>query len=200
VSLLLASLTSSPLTLPLLIFLAEMTVVTLGTIRIIFVSRGMKFLAPMLGFFEIMIWLFAIGQIMQNLSNASCYMAFAGGFTAGNFLGILVEKRLALGTLVVRIITNRDATELIDGLKSAGYGVTRIDGQGATGAVQVVFTVIKRRELENVVAIIEGFDPRAFYSVDDLQSASKGVFPAEKAGARALLPGPLRLVRVAKET
>jgi uncharacterized protein YebE (UPF0316 family) len=166
--------------LPLVIFLAEMLVVAIGTVRIIFVARGMKYLAPLLGFFEVLIWLFAISQIMQNLTNASCYVAFAGGFTLGNFLGILIERKLAIGTSVVRIITHRDAAELIENLRAAHFGVTRVDGQGATGPVQVVFTVVKRKEVAAVAAIIHRFDPKTFYSVDELQSASQGIFPGGK--------------------
>src|SRR4051794_5677161 len=109
---------------PLLIFLAEVCVVTLGTVRIISVSRGRKLLAPLLGFFEVAIWLFAIGQVMKNLGDLGCNLAFAGGFTLGNFLGILLEGRLALGTLLVRIITPRDTARLAEGLRAAGYGVT----------------------------------------------------------------------------
>ncbi|MCI0463627.1 MAG: DUF2179 domain-containing protein [Gemmataceae bacterium] len=184
----------TPLLLPLLVFLAEMCVVTLGTIRIIFVSRGMKVLAPILGFFEICIWLFAIGQIMKNLSNLGCYLAFAAGFTLGNFLGVLIEKRLAIGTLVVHIITHRDASALIRRLRLAEYGVTSIDGQGGTGPVKIVLTVIKRKELAKVVAIIEAFDPKAFYSVDEIQSAAAGVFPATKGRWKEVVPEPLRRV------
>src|SRR5438045_1109329 len=79
--------------LPLLVFFAELCVVTISTLRIIFISRGMKYLAPLLGFFEITIWLFAIGQVMQNLNDAGCFLGFASGFTLGNFLGVLIEKR-----------------------------------------------------------------------------------------------------------
>src|SRR6516164_4348286 len=127
-------LTKAPL-LPLLIFLAEMSVVTLGTMRVIFIARGMKVLAPVLGFFEIVIWLFAIGQIMQNLNNIGCYLGFAAGFTIGNFCGVYIEKKLAIGTVVVRAITTRDAGELIVRLRAANYGVTSIDAQGASGPV-----------------------------------------------------------------
>lgn len=162
---------------PLAIFLAEMCVVTLGTLRIIFVSRGMRFLAPLLGFFEIMIWLFAISQVMQNLSHVACFLAFAGGFTLGNFLGIIIEKKLAIGTLVVRIITRRECGELVEGLRAANYGVTCVDAQGATGPVKIVFSVIKRKELSRVVALIGRFHPKAFYSVDEIQAAAEGVFP-----------------------
>jgi uncharacterized protein YebE (UPF0316 family) len=89
--------------LPLLIFAARICDVTLGTLRIIFVSRGKKLLAPLLGFFEVSIWLLAISQIMQNLNNPVCFLAYAGGFAMGNFVGILIEDKLAMGILVIRI-------------------------------------------------------------------------------------------------
>lgn len=163
--------------LPVLVFVAEMCVVTLSTIRIIFVSRGMKGLASILGFFEICIWLFAIGQIMQNLSHIGCYLAFAAGFTIGNYLGILIERRLGIGTLVVEVISNRDTADLIQRLKLAGFGVTCINGEGAMGPVKIVYTVIKRKELPNVVSRIQAFDPKAFYSVHDIHEAAEGIFP-----------------------
>jgi uncharacterized protein YebE (UPF0316 family) len=166
--------------LPLLIFVAELTVVTLCTIRIIFVARGKKFLAPLLGFFEITIWLFAIGQVMRNINDLSCFAAFAGGFTVGNFLGVFIEQKLAIGNLVVRIITSKDVQPLVQSLASAGYGVTRVAGQGATGPVQIILTVIQRRVLREVIALIKNFDEKAFYSIDDLQAASQGVFPAAR--------------------
>jgi uncharacterized protein YebE (UPF0316 family) len=184
--------------LPLLVFCAELAVVTIGTVRIIFVARGRKFLAPLLGFFEVTIWLFAIGQIMQNLSDLNCYLAFALGFTMGNFLGVLIEKRLAIGSVVVQITTNKDAGELIAGLRTAEFGVTSMDAHGATGPVQVVFTVIRRRDLEQVTAIIRDFDPQAFYAVNDLQAAAAGISPSAKGGRpRGLTALPLRLFRSA---
>ena len=182
----------SGLTLPLSIFLAEMCVVTLSTLRIIFISRGRKLLAPLIGFFEIVIWLFAIGQVMKNLGDPSCYFAFAAGFTLGNFLGILVEARLALGTLVVRVITPRDAAGLVDGLREAGYGVTCQEGHGAAGPVRVILTVVPRKQLPSVTAIIRTFDAEAFYAVEDVQAAARGVFPTARREPRGWLPSLLR--------
>src|SRR5438128_7398987 len=174
--------------LPVLIFFAETCVVTLSTVRTIFVARGWKSLAPFLGFFEVSIWLFAIAQVMQNLTSTSCYIAFAGGFSLGNFMGVLIEQKLALGNVVVHITIREKASELIKSLKQAGYGVTAFDAQGATGPVQVIFTVIKRKELPTVVAIIKAFDAKAFYSVNDLKSAAEGIFPVTKRRFRGLFP------------
>jgi uncharacterized protein YebE (UPF0316 family) len=183
--------------LPLMVFLAETCVVTVGTIRVIFIARGRKILAPILGFFEVTIWLFAIGQIMQNLSNLGCFAAFAGGFTVGNYLGVIIEKKLAIGSLVIQIATRKDATELVESLKSADYGVTTMDAQGATGPVKVVFTVIKRRELEPVVALIKHFDPKAFYAINDLQEAAAGISPHGRGRPRSVIPFPTPLSRSA---
>lgn len=185
----------TPALLPVLVFAAELLVVTLSTLRIIFLSRGMKAAASTLGFFEITIWLFAIGQIMQNLRDVGCYLGFAGGFTLGNFLGVLIEGRLAIGTVVVRIITNKDAADLIGSLLRGGYGVTSLDGRGATGPVKVVFTVIQRKELERVLGLVRAFDPRAFYSVDEIQSAGPAIFSAARARRPGLIPRLLEPLR-----
>ena len=178
----------SPSYLPLFIFLAELCVITISTLRTIFVARGRKFLAPLLGFFEVSIWLFAIGQVMRNLSDLTCSAAFAGGFTLGNFLGVLIEGKLAMGNAVVRIITHKEAGDLIEGLRAAGYGVTAVDARGATGPVQIILTVIPRRDLGRVMELAKGFDPKVFYSVDDLKEAAQGVAPRRLHGLFAGLP------------
>ncbi len=162
---------------PLLIVLARVVDVTLGTIRIIYISRGMKFLAPVFGFFEILVWLMAIGQIMQNLSNPVYYLAYAIGFAAGNMVGIFVEERLAVGKVILRIITQREATQLASHLRSAGYGVTTVDAEGAQGPVKLIFTVIDREKIKAVVDSVQTYNPRAFYSIEDVRSVREGIFP-----------------------
>ena len=165
--------------LPLLIFLARICDVTIGTVRVIFVTRGRKFLAPLIGFFEILIWLLAIGKVMQNLNNVFCFIAYAGGFAAGNFIGIYIEEKMAMGTLVVHIVTGKDASELIKNLRTKGYGITSMPAEGSTGLVHIIYTVIKRGDLKDVVATIKKFNPKAFYSVEDVRFVKEGIFPLE---------------------
>jgi uncharacterized protein YebE (UPF0316 family) len=180
------------------IFLAEMCVVTLGTLRIIFIARNRRALAPVLGFFEVMTWLFAIGQTMQHLDNLVCCLAFALGFTAGNFLGMYIEKKLAMGFVHVRIITHRDAGRLTRELGAANFGYTCVDGTGAMGPVRIVMTVVRRRQLDDLLQLVETCQPGSFYAVDELQSASAGVFPATTARA-GLLPSVFHWRRRANE-
>ena len=168
---------------PAFIFLARICDVTIGTMRIIFVSRGMKMVAPILGFFEVFIWIIAVGQIFQNLTNPLNYFAYAAGFATGNYVGMIVEEKLAMGLALIRIITQRDATNLIDYLRAAGYGVTVLDAQGKHGPGKVIFSVVKRKNIKNVEDAIHEFNPKAFYSIEDVRRAAEGTFPI-------ITPGP----------
>ena len=165
---------------PLLIFIARVCDVTLGTIRVIFVSRGLKYLAPVVGFFEVLIWLLAIGQIMNNLNNPACYIAYASGFAMGNFVGIITAEKLSLGVVLLRVITQKDANELIQSLSSEKYGVTSVDGYGALGKVNIIFTVVPRKEILNVIEIVKTFNPKAFYTIEDIRFVEEGIFPIKK--------------------
>ncbi|KYK26648.1 hypothetical protein AYK20_03295 [Thermoplasmatales archaeon SG8-52-1] len=166
--------------LPLLIFFARLCDVSLGTIRIILVSKGIKYLAPVIGFFEILIWLLAIKQIIQNLANPYYYLFYAGGFAIGTYTGILLEEKLSIGLVMIRIITKRDATKLIEYLESVKYGLTIVDAQGIKGPVKIIFTVIRREDLSTVVETIKRFNPNAFYSIEDIRSAEEALFPTRK--------------------
>jgi uncharacterized protein YebE (UPF0316 family) len=163
--------------LPLLIFLARMCDVTLGTLRNVFISKGLRKVVPVLGFFEVTIWLISIRQIMQHLDNPICYIAFAGGFAMGTYVGLFVERRLAIGIQVLRVIVNQNAQPLIDLLQQANFGVTIIDGHGAKGPVKIILTIIKRKDIDFVRQLIGQTNPQAFYSIEDIRVANQGVFP-----------------------
>lgn len=165
---------------PVLIILARIVDVTLDTIRIIYISRGMKYLAPIFGFFEILIWLLAISTIMCNLNNPVYYLAYAVGFATGNLVGIFVEERLAMGKVVLRIISQKDISELVNHLRSCGHGVTTVDAEGATGSVKLVFTIIDRNKIKSVVQSIDHYNPKSFYSIEDVRSAKEGTFPPSR--------------------
>lgn len=163
--------------LPFMIFTARILDVTLGTMRIVFVSKGMRYLAAVVGFIEVIIWLLAIRVIMQNLDNFLCYIAYGAGFAMGNIIGISLEKRLAVGRAVLRIITHKDASQLIESLRNAGCGVTSLDAQGSSGKVNVIFLVIRRSDFAKVTSLIHRYNPNAFYTLEDVRFVSEGIFP-----------------------
>jgi len=161
---------------PLLIFLARMCDVTLGTLRNVFISKGLRHVVPVLGFFEVLIWLISIRQIMQHLDNVMCYISFAGGFSMGTYIGLKIESRLALGVQVIRIITNQESRELVRALQKENIGITVIDGQGAKGPVKIIFTIAHRKDIVIIRELINIHNPQAFYTIEDVRAANQGVF------------------------
>ncbi len=161
------------------IFIARIIDVTIGTIKIIFISRGYKIVAPFLAFAEIMVWLVAIRQIMINLDNPICFLGYALGFACGTFSGLKIEEKLAAGILMVRIITKTKAKKLPAVLKEHGYAYTNIEARGSYGKVNIIFSVIKRRCLKEFIKLIKETNPQSFYSVEDVRLVGNngGVIP-----------------------
>jgi len=166
--------------LPFVIFFAEACVVTFATLRTIFVARGMKPFAACVGVIESSVWLFAISQVVANLQHVPCSVAYALGFVTGNYLGMTIEEMLAIGTQVVRIITAKQSDQLVAALNAADFGVTCMDASGATGPVRVIFTIVKRNQMDEVVNILRQHDAHLFYTVEDVRAVEKGVFRRER--------------------
>ena len=166
--------------LPLLIFLARVFDVTLGTMRIIFTSRGLRNLAPVLGFIETFVWIVAVSSIVKHAQNVVAFVGYAGGFATGTYVGMLIENRLAMGTLTVRAIIRRDPKELIETLHNSGFGVTAVDGHGSSGDVKIIYSTVKRADLPAIIEIFHHTLPGAFLSVEEVRSTEQGVFPAAK--------------------
>ncbi len=162
--------------LPFLIFLSRLGDVTMATLRHIFISKGLKKIVPILGFFEVLIWLVAMRQVFSHLDNVACFIAWAAGFSAGTYLGMYIEERLAIGTQIIRIITAEDITPLTDVLKKRNQGITVVDGHGAIGPVKLIFTIVRRTNKAQIVELIHQYAPNAFYSVEDVKGSEHGVF------------------------
>jgi uncharacterized protein YebE (UPF0316 family) len=168
--------------LPLLIFCARIMDVTIGTMRLIFVSKGLKMIAPILGFFEVIIWLLAIGQIMKHLDNIVCYIAYGLGFATGNYVGIYLEEKMSIGTVLCRIIPKKDSTTLIEALRARCYGVSTVEVEGMTGKTRMVFSVVKRKDVKDVLEIINRLNPDSFVTIEDVRTVRKGYFKAASKG------------------
>lgn len=161
--------------LPLLIFFARITDVTFGTFRIVMVAKGQKYIAPILGFFEVTIWIIVISKIMQSMDNWVCIIAYASGFATGNFIGLLIEDKIAMGIVKIQIITVKTATDLIKDLVESGYGITHHEANGANGSVSIIYSIINRKEVSKIVELIGKHNPNAFYSIEDVKFVNRGV-------------------------
>lgn len=157
---------------PLLILCARVIDVSLDTIRVIMVAKGYRKLAPLVGFFQVLIWIITISRIMANLGIWTTYIGYAGGFAIGTYMGMKIEEKLALGYELIRVITRADASRLIEELIGKGFQITFVEGAGKDGKVSILFIVQKRKVIKEIIELIKHFNPNAFYSVEDVRAVS----------------------------
>ncbi len=163
--------------LPLLIFCARILDVTVATLRLMFLARGAKTPTVITGFFEALIWIIIISQVIRNLDNVMSYVAYAGGFAAGSYIGMRIEERLALGKVVLRVILRKPGDVVVNALREQHHSLTCVDAEGARGPVQILFMVLKRSEIKAVLALIKQYNPNAFYTIEDVRYVSDRVTP-----------------------
>jgi uncharacterized protein YebE (UPF0316 family) len=157
---------------PILIFFARICDMTLDTVRIIFVSKGYKYISAVLGFFEVIIWLVAITQIMSNLTNIFCYLAYGAGFATGNFVGMVIEEKISLGKVSLKVVARKNASKIIEEIEKLGHLVTVTDAYSEAGSVKIIYAVMQRKEVSHVVEIIKKLNPTAFYWVEEVRFAN----------------------------
>jgi uncharacterized protein YebE (UPF0316 family) len=165
---------------PILIFLARICDVSIGTMRIIFVSKGKRNIAPILGFFEVLIWITAISKIMENLDHYINFIAYAAGFATGNFVGMIIEEKLAMGILMVRVFAYEKGNEMVQNLNEQGFGATVVEAHGAREKIDLIYSIVKRNELTNVLNVITNLNPKAFYTIEDVKSVNEGIFTPKR--------------------
>ena len=170
--------------LPLLIFLARIGDVSMETIRVIYISRGIKYLAPIIAFFEIIIWLLAMEVVMSDLSNIANFFAYAFGFASGTYIGLVIEEKLSIGMVILRIVTTEESTDEIAAfLEAEHFGVTTSMPGGAAGNVRMILTLVNRADVPRITSHLQTTNPHAFFSIEDVRYVNQGVFRPKQPNA-----------------
>ena len=163
---------------PFIIFFMRVTDMSLDTLRVLFVIRGRKPLAWIMGFFQSALWVVAITSVLSNLDNLWNVIGYAGGFATGNVVGMMIEERLAIGYGHLRIISSRRGKAIVETIRDAGYAVTELPGRGKDGTVSVISCSVKRRDIDNVQRGVSTIDPEAFITVEDIRPLHRGYWRA----------------------
>lgn len=156
------------------IFFARILDVSIGTLRIILISRGYRYFAPLLGFMEILIWLIAISTALKNLNTVYSYLIYAGGFAVGNYVGMLLEAKISLGYQSIRVITSKEVSALPLQLREEGFGITSVEGMGLRGSVYILYSVIPKRDVKKFLQIVNILEPDAFVTIEEVRSKEAG--------------------------
>lgn len=167
--------------LPIMIFVARICDVSMETIRVIYISKGIKYLAPIIAFFEIVIWLLAMEVVMKDLSNVANFFAFAFGFAMGTYIGLIIEEKLSIGMVILRIITTEESNdEIISFMRSENFGITTMDATGSRGNVKMILSLVNRADIPRITEHIQRTNPHAFFSIEDVRYVNEGVFRPKK--------------------
>jgi uncharacterized protein YebE (UPF0316 family) len=159
---------------PLLIFCLRIIDVSLATLRMLMVMRGHKLLAPLIGSVEVLVWIFAVGNAIRFLESPLHLAGYAGGFATGTWVGLKIEEKLAIGMATVRILSQHGGVEIAEALRERGFGVTEFAGHGREGAVEMVYAVLRRRDLPSVYEQVRFWDPQAFVTVEEPRTIQRG--------------------------
>jgi uncharacterized protein YebE (UPF0316 family) len=164
----------STLLLGIIIFLARVVDVSIGTMRTIAIVQGRTKIAFVLGFLEVSIWLIVISFVINDMMNKPLIGVFyALGFSTGNVVGIKLERRLAFGHIILRVISTCNGRKIADKVRDSGYAVTTFEGEGKCGPVTMIYVVCRRRDLNEIIPLVKGVEPDAFYITEQAGSVSK---------------------------
>jgi len=160
------------------IFLLRVTDMTFDTLRMLFIVRGRKGIAWVLGFFQSIIFVIAITSVLSHLDNPLNLVGYAAGFATGNVLGMLIEERLAIGHTSMQIVSPRLGVMLAEKLREAGFAVTEIAARGRDGMVSVLSVSVLRRDVSKVEKVVHETDAEAFVTSDDVRPIRRGFWRA----------------------
>lgn len=161
--------------LALLIFILRIIDVSMGTVRTLGVVEGLAKLSVVLGFFEVLIWIVAVSQVVTRLTESPILpIAYASGFAAGNAIGILIEKRLAFGLAVMRIISVNSSSEIASTLRDKGHILTTFTGEGRDGPVVMIYISCPRKKIPEILVTAREIDPDLFFVIERINECNRG--------------------------
>jgi uncharacterized protein YebE (UPF0316 family) len=149
----------------LLIMAMRICDVSIGTMRMLLIVQGKKYLAGTAGFFEVLIWVLAIRFIFQHLDNFTNLIGYATGFGLGNIIGITLEQKIGFGFIQLNIISRHYTDQIANSLRISKYGVTILPAEGGTGGVSVIVVIVAKKYQKKVIKLIESVDKDAFITV-----------------------------------
>lgn len=158
----------------LFIFVLRVIGVALSTVRVLVMMRGQKLLSMVMGFFEVLVYVIAIGQVVNNLENVWNILGYCLGFSAGTLIGMWLDERFIRGFASVRIVSRYKAQRLGESIREAGYGATVAWGSGQRGSVGIVTATVLRQEVPAVCRVADEVDPEAFVTVEEARAVRRG--------------------------
>lgn len=160
------------------VFGARICDVSIGTVRTIVTVQGRTALAFTLAVFEVTIWISVISTVIHKVQELPILVIFYSlGYATGNVVGIVVEKKLAFGFIILKVFCQHHGQKMADYFRDLGQPVTVFEGEGQHGPVLELYLVCRRRDLRWMVPKVHEIDDDAFYVVEQARDVSKVLRP-----------------------
>ena len=160
--------------LALLIFFLRILNTAIGTVRLVLVTRQQRLFAAFLAFFEAFLFAVTISSVATDLNNILNLLAYCLGFSVGNYVGMMIERRFITSFMTVNVICANQGHSIALALRECGYGVTETVGEGKDGAVTMLRSVVMNREVPKMVALIRSTHGDAFVAVEEARAVHRG--------------------------
>ncbi|MFA6801270.1 MAG: DUF5698 domain-containing protein [Acholeplasmataceae bacterium] len=167
------------------IFFAKIIEVTIGTMRVILITKGFRRPGTILAFFEIMLWVFVASSVLSTITEMPIKgIVYSAGFVAGIYIGSLLESHLAVGKMEIRAIASLPSSVLIiSALREAGYGLTSVDAHGKDDVRVLIIIFANRKNKDKVIKIIKSADDKALVVAQEISLIQNGyVIPWRRIG------------------
>lgn len=164
----------------LLIFLARVADVSLGTLRMLMLVKGRRLPSAVIGFFEVLIYVNALGRVVNQLDRWEFLLVYALGFACGNVLGIYLEERMALGYVGAEVVVTAKSHGLVNLLRENGFGVTVAEGWGKDGPKDILTIITKRKQMPKLTELVNNHDSNTFTIIMDARQTMGGYYQRNK--------------------
>ena len=161
----------------LLIIAINITYVSLTTVRLILMIKGLRGYASALSIFEVFVFIMGLSIILNNLDSIWNIAAYCLGYAAGVYIGSIIEEKLALGYITAEVIVDSVNITFPQELRNSGFGVTTWIGEGRDGQRLVMIVLAKRKRQKELLKLIDKLCPSAFVVFEEPKHFRGGFWP-----------------------
>ena len=169
-------LTAAPLLELIIILISKIVEVSVGTLRMIVISKGYRRQGTILSFIEIILWTFIASRVILGIAEAPIKgIVYCIGYSIGVYMGSRIEGRIAMGRVMIQaIVSKENSAPLIGGLREKGYAVTTMEAQGRDSEKQVLMIFANRKGKEDIISTIQKLDRTAMIITNDISTLHGG--------------------------
>lgn len=159
-----------------LIMFAKVIEVSMATVRTVLITKGERTIGSIIGFFEVILWIYIASNVLNNIGDNPLKAIFYSlGFAIGNYVGSIIEEKLAIGLVEVQIIVHEEEGKVLtDFVRENGYAVTVVKGEGKSNPREILYVFAPRKKVNELVELVKNQEEDAVITVSETKPVYGG--------------------------